>query len=85
MIIFLNLLDLKLIDFGLSSPIKKNEKLNNTVGTSYFIAPEILSGEYDEKCDMWSIGVILYYLLSGNFHLRAIQVQIFLKKLKIMK
>ena len=63
----LNLLDLKLIDFGLSSRIKKNEKLNNTVGTSYFIAPEILSGEYDEKCDMWSIGVILYYILSGKF------------------
>jgi len=47
--------------------LKKNEKLNNTVGTSYFIAPEILSGEYDEKCDMWSIGVILYYIISGKF------------------
>ena len=63
----LNLLDLKLIDFGLSSRIKKNGKLNHTVGTSFFIAPEILNGEYDEKCDVWSIGVILYYLLSGKF------------------
>ena len=63
----LNLLDLKRIDFGLSSRIKKNEKLNNTVGTSYFIAPEILNREYDEKCDVWSIGVILYYILSGKF------------------
>ena len=63
----LNLLDLKLLDFGLSSRIKKNEKLNNTVGTAYFIAPETIKGEYDEKCDMWSIGVILYYILSGKF------------------
>ena len=63
----LSLLDLKLIDFGLSSRIKKNKKLNNTVGTPYFIAPEILKGEYDEKCDVWSIGVILYYILSGKF------------------
>ena len=63
----LNLLDLKLIDFGLSSRIKKNEKLNNTVGTAYFIAPETIKGAYDEKCDMWSIGVILYYILSGKF------------------
>ena len=63
----LNLLDLKLIDFGLSIRIKKNQKLNQTVGTSYFIAPEILKGEYDEKCDVWSIGVILYYILSGKF------------------
>jgi calcium-dependent protein kinase len=63
----LSLLDLKLIDFGLSSRIKKNEKLNNTVGTPSFIAPETLKGEYDEKCDVWSIGVILYYILSGKF------------------
>ena len=63
----LNLLDLKLLDFGLSCRIKKNEKLNNTVGTAYFIAPETIKGEYDEKCDMWSIGVILYYILSGKF------------------
>ena len=63
----LNLLDLKLIDFGLSSRIKKNEKLNNIVGTPSFIAPETIKGEYDEKCDVWSIGVILYYILSGTF------------------
>ena len=63
----LNFLDLKIVDFGLSSRIKKNEKLNKTVGTPYFISPEMLKGEYDEKCDIWSIGVILYYMLSGKF------------------
>ena len=63
----LNLLDLKLIDFGLSSRIKKNEKLNNIVGTPSFIVPETIKGEYNEKFDVWSIGVILYYILSGTF------------------
>ena len=58
---------LKLIDFGLSKVLKKtNDLINEEVGTLYYMAPEVILGNYNEKCDVWSCGVILYIMLSGN-------------------
>jgi calcium-dependent protein kinase len=57
---------IKIIDFGLSQTLNTQKKLNSKVGTAYYVAPEILAGTYTEKCDIWSIGVILYILLSGD-------------------
>ena len=59
---------IKVIDFGTSKKIKPNTKLRTLMGTvryiqAYYIAPEVLLGYYDEKCDIWSCGVILYILL----------------------
>ena len=40
--------------------------LRDRVGTSYYIAPEVLEGEYSAVCDMWSLGVISFMMLSGH-------------------
>ncbi len=40
--------------------------MHGVFGTSYYIAPEVIEGTYSEKCDVWSIGIILYILLSGE-------------------
>lgn len=55
---------LKIVDFGTSKFFTK-KVMKTTHGTPYYIAPEVLKEKYDEKCDIWSCGVILYILLCG--------------------
>ncbi|KAJ4774462.1 Calcium-dependent protein kinase [Rhynchospora pubera] len=57
---------LKIIDFGLSDFIKPDERLNDIVGSAYYVAPEVLHRSYSTEADMWSIGVITYILLCGS-------------------
>jgi len=57
---------LKIIDFGASVLKKDDGKISFRFGTPYYIAPEVLLESYNEKCDVWSIGVILYLLLLGQ-------------------
>jgi len=62
---------IKVIDFG-TSEIYKNrrssrfKKLTEKIGSKYYIAPEVLNGNYNEKCDIWSCGIIMYILLCGT-------------------
>lgn len=57
---------IKIIDFGSSRLFDRKSSMNAIHGTPYYIAPEVISQSYDEKCDEWSCGVILYILLCGS-------------------
>ena len=58
---------IKIMDFGLSKILGKKEKTVDGFGTLTFVSPEVLIRKpYNKEIDIWSIGVILYLLLSGN-------------------
>mmetsp|Transcript_6005 Transcript_6005/g.14548 ORF Transcript_6005/g.14548 Transcript_6005/m.14548 type:complete len:453 (-) Transcript_6005:163-1521(-) len=61
-----NLREIKIIDFGLSTKIdQETGKVQGCLGTPYYVAPEVLTEEpYDNKCDVWSAGVIAHLILS---------------------
>lgn len=59
--------ELKMIDFGLSKHFADlGELQHDCVGTPYTVAPEVIRAQYDEKIDIWSLGVIVFLLLSGE-------------------
>ena len=60
------LLRVKLIDFGTAKLFSEGNKQRALVGSSYYIAPEVIKGKYDEACDIWSVGVIMYIMLTGT-------------------
>ena len=57
--------EIKLIDFGLSKWTTSG-KLHTASGTPYYLAPEVLYGHKTAKSDIWSLGVLMYCLLSGT-------------------
>eukprot|EP00928_Gymnodinium_smaydae_P055654 TRINITY_DN39151_c0_g1_i1.p1 TRINITY_DN39151_c0_g1~~TRINITY_DN39151_c0_g1_i1.p1 ORF type:complete len:621 (-),score=120.19 TRINITY_DN39151_c0_g1_i1:277-2139(-) len=56
----------KIIDFGLSCTCKPGQVLHTRLGTPSYVAPEVLTGEYGQRADLWGCGVILHILLCGS-------------------
>lgn len=58
---------IKIMDFGLSKIMGPQERVADGFGTLSFVAPEVLIRQpYNKQIDIWSLGVILYYMLSGT-------------------
>ncbi len=56
---------IKVVDFGTSAHFDPDSKMRKVFGTYEYLAPECWKMEYDEKCDLWSIGCIIYTILTG--------------------
>lgn len=75
--------DVKIIDFGLAQKLSENELMHSLEGTPYYIAPEVLEGSYGKEVDCWSLGVILYIMLSGTPPFSGNTTEEVLNKIKI--
>ena len=63
---------IKIMDFGLSKILSPNEKMVDGYGTLSYVAPEVLlRTPYNKEVDIWSMGVILFYMLSGKLPFRG--------------
>eukprot|EP01068_Selenidium_serpulae_P017666 Selendium_serpulae@DN6395_c1_g1_i6.p1 len=74
---------LKVIDWGFAARCPNNHKFSSVVGTPYYVAPEVLFGNYDKNCDIWSAGVVLYILLCGYPPFHGKDNQEILRKVKM--
>jgi calcium-dependent protein kinase len=73
---------IKVADFGSSCFLDKGKKLSGCFGSAYYVAPEVLRGEYNEKCDIWSVGVILFIMLTGRPPYRGSDEWVILEQVK---
>ena len=73
---------IKIIDFGTAKVFQKEKSEHLLIGSAYYIAPEVLSRNYTELCDLWSCGVIMYILLTGRPPFNGINEEEIMKKIK---
>ena len=59
-------MDMRLTQFGQATKQGCKHKRVPVEGSAHYIAPEVIKNTYDSKCDIWSCGVLMYIMLTGN-------------------
>lgn len=80
-----DLSSIKLIDFGVASFFDESQRMKEPVGTFYYAAPEVMGKDYDSKCDMWSVGIISFLLLTGKPPFEQADDSVITEKVKALK
>ncbi|XXG61117.1 hypothetical protein AAC387_Pa04g2852 [Persea americana] len=75
----------KLADFGLAMRVSNGQSLSGVAGSPAYVAPEVLAGDYSEKVDIWSAGVLLHALLVGVLPFQGVGVEAFFEAIKKVK
>eukprot|EP00331_Platyophrya_macrostoma_P029438 CAMPEP_0176445326 /NCGR_PEP_ID=MMETSP0127-20121128/23629_1 /TAXON_ID=938130 /ORGANISM="Platyophrya macrostoma, Strain WH" /LENGTH=262 /DNA_ID=CAMNT_0017831079 /DNA_START=18 /DNA_END=803 /DNA_ORIENTATION=- len=73
--------EIKLVDFGFAKLAQKDETLHTKKGTPFYIAPEVIKGSYDHRCDYWSLGIMMHELLVGKFPFGGDTTPVVLRKI----
>lgn len=76
---------MKLADFGLAMRISNGQTLSGLAGSPAYVAPEVLSGNYSEKVDIWSAGVLLHALLAGGLPFQGDSLEAVFEAIKNVK
>ncbi|CAL5384018.1 unnamed protein product [Camellia sinensis] len=76
---------IKLADFGLAMRIANGQRLTGLAGSPVYVAPEVLLGDYSEKVDIWSAGVLLHALLTGLLPFHGDSLEAVFEAIKSMK
>ncbi|PRP89502.1 hypothetical protein PROFUN_01365 [Planoprotostelium fungivorum] len=69
----------KIADFGISTQLMETKRAQTMTGSPYWMAPEVLSGGYDNKVDIWSLGITAIEMYEGkppNYHLKPFQLML---------
>lgn len=76
---------MKLADFGLAMRVAKGQSLTGLAGSPAYVAPEVLSGSYREKVDIWSAGILLHALLTGGLPFQGKSLEVVFEAIKNTK
>ena len=71
---------IKFIDFGLACQV--DAKVKELAGTPYYVAPEVIDENYGIECDIWSLGVVIFFTLSGKMPFVANNMKDLFKRIR---